>query len=104
MNEYVNYLDDLMDVSEMKCCLEEAHGIDNETANQAIVEWANQIAKRYAPKPEPISIALCHKCSEKKVQPDMLDERCHIIAGCKKMKTKEWESSAPCPLSGFPRM
>jgi len=53
---------------------------------------------------EPKRFAFCHKCSEKMVQPDMLDNRCHIIAGCKKMTKKEWEGKTPCPETGYPRL
>jgi hypothetical protein len=69
--------------------------------NKTVMQGSSLIEE---PKEQIKHVALCHKCSDKMVQPDMLDEKCHIIAGCKQMTKKEWESNAPCPASGHPRM
>lgn len=55
-------------------------------------------------KQKPIELASCDKCSEKIIQPDMLDERCSYIAGCKQMSKQEWESNKLCPLTHKKRM
>ena len=73
---------------------------------KGVIEKIEAKAKPEEPEEpeEPKRFAFCHKCSEKMVQPDMLDNRCHIIAGCKKMTKKEWEGKTPCPETGYPRL
>ena len=36
-------------------------------------------------------LPLCHKCSNRQVQPDMLDERCTILTGCRRLTRSRWQ-------------
>jgi hypothetical protein len=34
---------------------------------------------------------LCYKCADKIIQPDMLDDRCTHVCGCKELTATQWE-------------
>jgi len=35
-------------------------------------------------------LALCHKCDDKIIQPDLIDPKCTHICGCKNLSKQEW--------------
>jgi hypothetical protein len=46
-------------------------------------------------------IPLCYKCIDRIVQPDLFDERCKTVVGCKKISAKDWDDGGAdkhCPL------
>ena len=54
--------------------------------------------------PTQTPVAPCHECSNKMVQPDLLDPKCDHIAGCKRMSKQEWQKGlvddlqSNCPI------
>ena len=50
------------------------------------------------------TIAMCWKCDDKMVQPDMVDDRCTQVVGCKRLTKTQWEdgmkngNQTNCPI------
>lgn len=83
--------------------LKDLTGVANALGCYDGADFLREHIEKIEKKEEPINIALCCKCSDKMVQPDMLDQSCSYIAGCKRMTKQEWDSNKPCPATGFPR-
>ena len=44
---------------------------------------------------------MCWKCASKMIQPDLLDDRCVEIVGCKELTKKQWEDGNKPDDSGL---
>lgn len=57
MNEYVEHLDDLIDMGEMQCHLQECFDLDEATVQASFMQWLKVLATRHGLTDE--LVALC---------------------------------------------
>ena len=73
----------------------------SDEASRALVKQFIINALKNKEQEKPIKVPLCHKCSDKIIQQDLLDPRCSVLVGCKKLTKQEWEKGNIQSPQGF---